>query len=129
MVKLGAEHNALPFQRAVLGRSISISLTEIPMAACQLERAVQGVLSCYGHSYRPLEAIDARDLHPDQQRVVHSDVVPHSPQHSSTLMLKFLGLPGAFRASTHTKTSLAGALYLYCNHGPPPKPHVGSAGM
>ncbi len=40
--QVGAEHNALPFQRAVLDRSISISLTEIPMAAFELERAVQG---------------------------------------------------------------------------------------
>jgi hypothetical protein len=34
------------------------------------------VLSCPVHSYRPVEATDARDLHPDQQRVVHSDAVP-----------------------------------------------------
>jgi hypothetical protein len=44
----GAEHNALPFQRAVLDLSISISLTEIPMAAFELDRAVQGrnVMPC-----------------------------------------------------------------------------------
>ena len=51
-----------------------------------------------------MEATDARDLHPDQQRVVHSDAVPHT---TSTLKLKFLGFQVRFGPTpTQNRTGL-----------------------